>query len=297
MDKFPEEVWVMIFEIVANTILAECTLIDDDGLSWFGEAIKQYPPLLLVCRRFHCLWTRQVRVTGQFLGPKLQELAEHRCIALVTNRPAQNDCWTCGGADEIEISDIKATCGIIWRSSRLETLLQTCFLSRRRLLDVDPGYVIMYSAPLYLKLQRTEEAEGPVSAVYEYRYSNTTKPRIRGQHFTWYSRSLDDEPTRWLEFVVDQFRLGPYRSKCPGGFESAWRGISISYFWDQKESAVVQDTEGEREFKHGRLWLWYERTKPPRDINRYRLVDYKFGIIQDRYLMEAKQISLLEESF
>lgn len=31
MEKFPEEIWVIFFEIVAKRILDECKLIDYDG--------------------------------------------------------------------------------------------------------------------------------------------------------------------------------------------------------------------------------------------------------------------------
>jgi hypothetical protein len=57
----------------------------------------------------------------------------------------------------------------------------------------------------------------------------------------------------------------------------------------------VRDTVGEEKFEHGRLWLWYEGTDLRGDVNRYRLVDYKFGTIWDRYEHTVK-ISLLEDS-
>jgi hypothetical protein len=115
MDTFPDEIWLMIFEDVANTILEECEVIDFAGTPSFGEVIKQYPRLRLVCRRFYWLWTG---FTGQLLARKLLDLAEERWVEkLVRNK--------CAGEDELEIWDIKATCGNIWRSRKLETLLQT----------------------------------------------------------------------------------------------------------------------------------------------------------------------------
>lgn len=276
MDRFPEEIWMMIFEDVANTILGECKSTDNDGECGFGEAIKQYLPLLLVCQKFKSLWMH-VRVAGKLFRTELLDLAEHACFILLTTYPQECD---------LKVQTVKKTCGRIWRTKRLERLLPTYF-DTRGLANEDFCYLLNYYAPVYLKLETNKE--GTMSgrrritdSVKESRLQTKTPPMVRGQKFTWVHLSPhrpERLETPWVEFTVGRFRLGPY--KIQGQYSrSTWTGVSVTHFRSWDEDHEVSDTE-ENEFKHGRLWLWYERNESTGYIVTYRFADCKLGTVRD----------------
>ena len=281
----------MIFEIVAHTILAECKSIDDyNGQPRFGEAIKQYPPLLQVCRRFYNLWTVRVRVAGKLLGTELLDLAEHAFTALLGYNPQVF----------VEVQNVKRTCGPIWRNRSLLERVLPKYLCARGLKSDEMCSLMMYYAPLYLKLDRNDEVDPTQRTIVEERGVKTTNPIWRGQKVVWYVLFRSELISRpWIQrwaFVVDRFRLGPYKVRSQIG-HYAWYGISVSYFVDTKKGDEVRNEEGEDDFvEPGRLWLWYLRSESGGSVLRYRLMDYKLGTIKDTYMEELGKISFLEDT-
>ena len=86
MERFLDEIWVMCLEIVANT-LTKCQSRDNNREARLGEAVKKYPPPLIVCQKFYSFCTHCVHVAGKLLAIELLDLAEQSCFLLLTNYP------------------------------------------------------------------------------------------------------------------------------------------------------------------------------------------------------------------